>query len=169
MRRVAPLVALGLATACDRVPAEGAIRVTVDRPQLAPVVLTVPARSHPCTGGAGQVIAGTAELQGMLVWLVPGEGPDTGAYPVNRGADSVPGRHARVGLRYLAGDAAHNLALDSGTVLVRLDGTGLAGSVGGSGFEAAENARPMVQAAFQGIRVMPDSEPCGATGGSSAS
>ena len=83
---------------------------------------------------------------------------------VNRGADSVPGRHARVSLRYLAGDVAHTLVLDSGTVRVRRDGAVLAGSIGGSGFDDAENVRPLVDAVFQGIRPLPDSEPCGAAG-----
>jgi hypothetical protein len=110
------------------------------------------------------VITGTADLQGMLVWLVPAGGPDTGAFTVSRGAAGAPGRHARVSLRYLAGDVPHTLALDSGTVLVRLDGARFAGSVGGSGFDDAEGVRPIVQAAFQGIRVMPDSEPCGGAG-----
>lgn len=165
MKRAAAVVTLALAAACgERAPVEGTIRATVTRPQLAPVALAVPARAHPCAGGNGQVITGAADLQGMLVWLVPGGGPDTGAFTVNRGADSVPGRHARVSLRYLAGDVAHNLALDSGTVRVRRDGAALAGSVGGSGFDDAENVRPLVDAVFRGIRVLPDSEPCGAAG-----
>jgi hypothetical protein len=165
VKRAAVVVVLALAAACDdRAPAEGTIRATVTRPQLAPVALAVPARAHPCAGGIGQVITGVADLQGMLVWLVPGGGPDTGAFTVNRGAGSVPGRHARVSLRYLAGDVAHNLALDSGTVRVRRDGAVLAGSVGGSGFDGAENVRPLVDAVLQGIRVLPDSEPCGAAG-----
>jgi hypothetical protein len=165
VKRAAAVVLLALAAACgDRAPAEGTIRATVTRPQVAPVALAVPARAHPCAGGNGQVITGTADLQGMLVWLVPGGGPDTGAFTVNRGADSVPGRHARVSLRYLAGDVAHSLALDSGTVRVGRDGDVLSGSVGGTGFDGAENARPLVDAVFQGIRVLPDSEPCGAAG-----
>lgn len=159
------MIALGVGAACgDGAPAAGGVRVTVNRPQLAPVELAVPARVHPCTEGDGHVMTGTADLQGMLVWLVPGGGPDTGAFTVNRGVDSVPGRHARVSLRYLAGDVPHTLALDSGTVLVRLDGPNLAGSVGGSGLDAADGVRPLVQAAFQGVRVMPDSEPCGGAG-----
>jgi len=163
VRHRALLIVLGLGAACgDGAPADGTIRVTVNRPQLAPVVLSVPARAHPCTGGNGRVITGAANLQGMLMWLVPGDGPDTGAFTVNRGADSVPGRHARVSLRYVTGDVAHNLALDSGTVRVRRDGAVLAGSVGGSGFDGAENVRPLVDAVLEGIRVLPDSEPCGA-------
>ncbi len=166
MRPGALLIALGLAGGCaEGAPtSEGAIRVSVSRPQLAPVELAVAARAYPCAGGGGQVVTGTGGLQGILLWLVPGSGPDTGAYTVNRGADSVPGRHARVSLRYLAGDVAHSLALDSGTVQLRLDGDGLAGTVGGSGFEAAESVRPLVRAVFQGIRVMPDSESCGGAG-----
>ena len=165
MTRAAALVVLALAVACgERAPSTGTIRATVTRPQLAPVTLSVPARARACAGRRGQVITGVADLQGMLVWLVPGGGPDTGAYTVNRGADSVPGRHARVSLRYLAGDVAHTLALDSGTVRVRRDGAELAGSVGGSGFDDAENVRPLVDAVLQGIRRLPDSEPCGAPG-----
>lgn len=165
MRRGVLLVVLAAVAACgDRATAAGSIRVTVTRPQVAPVMLAVPARAHRCIGGDGRVITGAADMQGMLVWLVPAGGPDTGAFTVNRGADSVPGRHARVSLRYLAGDMAHALALDSGTVVVRLDGTVLAGSVGGSGFDATESVRPLVDAVFQGIRVMPDSQPCGGNG-----
>jgi hypothetical protein len=165
VKRAAAGVVLALAAACgDPAPAEGTMRATVTRPQLAPVALAVTARAHPCAGGNGQVITGVADLQGMLVWLVPGGGPDTGAFTVNRGADSVPGRHARVSLRYLAGGVAHTLALDSGTVRVRRDGAVLAGSVGGTGFDDAESARPLVDAVFQGIRMLPDSESCGAAG-----
>ena len=165
MRRGAQLLALVVGAACgERAPAGGSMRVTVNRPQVAPVVVALPARAHPCAGGDGQVITGAADMQGLLVWLVPAGGPDTGGFTVNRGADNVPGRHARVSLRYLAGDVAHALALDSGTVVVRRDGTVLAGSVGGSGFDATESVRPLVEAVFQGIRVMPDSEPCGDSG-----
>lgn len=159
------MIALACGAACgERAPARGSIGITVSRPQLAPVVLAVPARAHPCAGGDGQVITGVADMQGMLVWLVPGGGPDTGAFTVNRGADSVPGRHARVSLRYLAGDLAHSFALDSGTVRVRLDAAGLAGTVGGAGFDAAETVRPLVEAVFQGVPVLADSEPCGGAG-----
>jgi len=127
VRRGVLLVVLAAVAACgDRATAAGSIRVTVTRPQVAPVMLAVPARAHRCIGGDGRVITGAADMQGMLVWLVPAGGPDTGAFTVNRGADSVPGRHARVSLRYLAGDMAHALALDSGTVVVRLDGTNAA-------------------------------------------
>ena len=165
MKRAAVVVTLALAMACGgRAPAGGTIRASVTRPQLDPIALAIPARAHPCAGGNGAVITGVADLQGMLVWLVPGGGPDTGAFTVNRGADSVPGRHARVSLRYLAGDVAHTLVLDSGTVRVRRDGAVLAGSIGGSGFDDAENVRPLVDAVFQGIRPLPDSEPCGAAG-----
>ena len=162
MRRGAALAVLTLGAACgERAPAQGALRVTVNRPQLAPLELVVPAVASPCAGGTGRLIMGSADLQGVLVWLVTGGGPDTGAFTVNRGTDSVPGRHARVSLRYLAGDIPHALALDSGTVQVRGDGATLAGSIGGSGYEAAEGVRPLVQAVFQGIRLRPDSEPCG--------
>ncbi|MGH7340583.1 MAG: hypothetical protein ACREKH_08855, partial [Candidatus Rokuibacteriota bacterium] len=95
------------------------------------------------------------------VWLVTGSGPDTGAFTVNRGADSVPSRHASVSLRYLAGDLSHALALDSGTVRVRRDGATLAGSVAGAGFDAVESGRAHVEAVFQGVLLLPDSEPCG--------
>ena len=162
MRRRAALAVLTLGAGCgDRAPADGTLRATVNRPQLASVEIVVAATARPCSGGGGQLIIGSGNLQGVLVWLVTGGGPDTGAFTVNRGADSVPGRHARVSLRYLTGDMGHALALDSGTVQVRREGATLAGSIGGSGFEAAEGVRPLVAAVFQGIRLLPDSEPCG--------
>ena len=159
------LVALGLAAACrDGAAPDGTIRVIVTRPQLAPVELSVPAHARPCFGEPGRVILGAADLQGILIWVVTGTGPDTGAFTVNRGVDSVPGRHARVSLRYLAGDMAHSLALDSGTVRVRRDGATFAGSLTASGYDATEAGRALVEATLRGIPLLPDSEPCMGSG-----
>lgn len=160
--RVAPVL-LGVAAACGGAQG-GTIRVTIERPQLDLVEFELAATAQPCAGGGGRMLSGTNGLQGMLVWIVTEGGPDSGAFPINRGADSVPVPHSRVSLRYLTGDIAHAIALDSGTVEVRPErpgGTTVSGSVVGSGFDSGENLRPLVRATFQGIRARPDSEACG--------
>jgi hypothetical protein len=160
--RVAPVL-LGVAAACGGAQG-GTIRVTIERPQLDAVELELAGAAKPCASGGGRMLTGTNGLQGMLVWIVTEGGPDSVAFPINRGADSVPVPHARVSLRYLIGDVAHAIALDSGTVEVRPERQGgitVGGSVVGSGFDSGENLRPLVRATFQGIRVLPDSATCG--------
>lgn len=165
MRSAAIFLAGVALAACRGASPEGEVRLTVRRQQLDPVELRAPMTAVRCSSGAGLLLRGVADLQGVLVWLVTANTPDTGAFPVHASSAALTGRHARVSVRYATGDDAQSFGLDSGTVVVRRDAAGLGGTIGAAGSESGGGARALVDAAFHGVRVTPDSEPCRIVGG----
>lgn len=161
MRSGAVAIVLALGAGCpDGAAPGGTLHVTVSGAESTRVELTVPVEARRCSDGAGLLILGVADRQGMLVWVATAGGPDTGAYTLSPAGDSLPGRHARASLRYLTDDRTHAFAIDSGTVHLEHAGDTLSGTVTGSGFDHGAGRRPLVRADLRGIAVLPDSGRC---------
>jgi hypothetical protein len=152
MLRALPLAAMLAARCGAEAPRPGMFTASVARHQLDTVRLRIPVVAQPCSEGSGLLISGVAAGDGVLMWLAGAGATDTGAYTISEAADSVPTRHARVSFRYMTGDLARAVALDSGTVRLTSHRAGYDGEVGGSGSDPAGGLRPLLAGAFRGVR-----------------
>jgi len=111
------------------------------------------------------LLTGTERGNGVLVLLRPGDSLATGQLPLLARADSTSERGAIVVARYMVGESAHGVMLDSGAVSVtRAVGVDvLTASVRGSGAEAAGAGRVGLEASFESVRLGSDTVPCAAT------
>jgi len=155
-------VVLSLATACggDQSPSLQAIVV---RPPHDTVRFSVPTAAHGCRDGAGQslLLQGADERgNGVLVRLRYGDSLASGPFPMIALGDSITVRGANVAVRYVKGDLAHGLSLDSGAVELTATGAALAARVHGSGLE--EGVRVAAAAAYTGVPLpkSADTVPC---------
>jgi hypothetical protein len=94
------------------------------------------------------------------VLLRRGDSLATGSFPLIALGDSITQRGANVAVRYMQGDVAHGLSLDSGAVELTATGDALAGQVQGSGLEGGVRAK--IDAVFAGVSLPPpgDTVPC---------
>ena len=137
------------------------LRATVVRPEFDTVRFAVPAAAHGCSGGRSLLLqAGDEHGNGILVLLRYGDSVASGPFPLIALGDSITARGANVAIRYMKGDVAHGLALDSGGVDLTATGAALAGRVRGSGLESG--IRVAVDAAYAGVPLPPpgDTVPC---------
>ena len=135
---------------------------TVLRPLFDTLHFVVPAISHHCTGGGGLLLEAANESgNGVLVLLRYRDSLAVGTVPLIALGDSVTPRGANVAVRYMKGDIAHGVSLDSGAVDVTAAGDLLAARVRGSGLESGQ--RIGVAASYAGVRRPPpnDTVPCG--------
>jgi hypothetical protein len=142
----------------------GRLQATVMRPLFDTLHFAVPAAAHHCAGGRALLLEAASEQgNGVLVLLRYGDSLAVGPFPLIALGDSVTPRGANVGVRYMKGDIAHGVSLDSGAVEVTAVGDALAARVRGSGLEAGQ--RLGVDAAYTGVRRPPpgDTVPCGYT------
>ncbi len=158
------LVALGVScggggTAADEPPR---LRATVVRPHSDTITFAVPAAAHHCGGGRSLLLQAADERgNGVLALLRYGDSLATGPFPLIALGDSITAHGANVAVRYMQGDVAHGLALDSGAVDLTAAGDAFAARVRGSGLEGG--VRVGVDAAYA---VVPrpaagDTLPCG--------
>ena len=140
----------------------GRLQATVMRPLFDTLHFAVPAAAHHCARGRALLLEALSEQgNGVLVLLRYGDSLAIGPVPLIALGDSVAPRGANVGVRYMKGDIAHGVLLDSGAVEVTAVGPALAARVRGSGLEAGQ--RLGVDAAYTGVRRPPpgDTVPCG--------
>ena len=122
---------------------------------------SVPAEAHRCSGGPSLLLQASDERgSGVLVVLRRRDSLATGAFPLIALGDSITPRGANVAVRYMIGDVAHGLSLDSGAVDLTTSGGALAARVRGSGLESG--ARVGVDATYAGLLLpaLGDTVPC---------
>ncbi len=118
-----------------------------------------------CGDAGGFVLEGALRGNGVLVWL-RGRGGDSlprGRYPVLSRGDTLTPRGAVVAVRFMTGDLAHGLVLDSGVVTVtagQARGSGVSAAVRGAGLESAEGRRVGVEVEFAKTRLAADGARC---------
>jgi hypothetical protein len=94
-----------------------------------------------------------------VVWLRTPDSLMAGTWQLLQRGDTVSPRGATVGARFIVGDVAHGVALDSGTVAVgRADGA-FSVTASGTGFEVGAG-RVALEASFEAVPVGPDTVPC---------
>ncbi|HEV8305538.1 MAG TPA: hypothetical protein VGQ25_11285 [Gemmatimonadales bacterium] len=142
------------------------LHVTVVRP-LAPaspapdtIRFAVPALARRCRDGRSLLLEGTGERgEGGLVLLRYGDTLAAGSFPLLLLGDSTTPRGAAVAVRYLRGDVAHGVALDSGAVELHANRDSVGARVRGTGLEGG--VRVGVDAEYAGVRFTADTVPCG--------
>lgn len=145
--------------ACGRADPQGNVRAIVTRPPKDTVRFTAPARASRCNAGPGLLLQGSTGGNGVAIWL---RSPDSSAsrpWPLLQRGDTVSPRGATVGVRFVVGDVAHGLSLDSGSVAVVGAASALTVMASGTGLEGAAG-RVAVQATFAAVPVGPDTVPC---------
>ena len=135
------------------------LRATVVHAAPDTIRFAVPAAARRCGDGRSLLLEGGGERgNGVLVLLRYGDSIAPGSFPVLALGDSLTVRGAAVAVRYLKGDVAHGLALDSGAVDLTAARESLTARVRGSGLESA--VRTTLDAAFTGLPFGADTVPC---------
>ncbi len=151
------LLLLGCA-ACAGASA-GRLTARLQRPHNPAQRIDVTARGKQCTGGHGVLIEAASESgDGLLLWL-RGDALATGEYPLRTASDTSAGRGATVSLRFMTGDIAHGLALDSGVVRLTAVRPRLAGDMVATGTELGSLQHVSLTAHFADVAVA-DSTTC---------
>jgi len=127
-----------------------------------------PASARPCGRPApgGVVLHGATGGNGVLLWLRSPDSLAGDTWPLVQRADTVTRRGAIVALRFMIGDVAHGVALDSGAVsLTRGRGEGgrssaLTATIRASGLEATTAGRVAVEASFESVPLARDTVSC---------
>jgi hypothetical protein len=131
------------------------------RPLSDTAAFALPAAAHRCSGGPSLLLQAADERgNGVLVLLRRGDSLATGTFPLIALGDSITLRGANVAVRYMKGDVAHGLALDSGAVDLTATGDALDARAHGSGLEGG--VRVAVDAVYTGVPhpASADTVPC---------
>ncbi len=108
------------------------------------------------------MLHGASDGNGVIVWLRQRDSFPNGDWPVLQRGDTAAARGAIVAARFMIGEVAHGVPLDSGTVTVTLEGGGvISAHARGSGLELAAAGRVTVDAAFAAVPLGADPVPCG--------
>jgi hypothetical protein len=111
----------------------GRLAARLQRPHNPEQRFEVTARAKQCRGGRGVLLeAASEDGDGLLLWL-RGDSLAAGTYPLRTASDTSAGRAATASLRYMTGDIAHGLSLDSGAVRLTASRPRLAGDIVASG------------------------------------
>lgn len=138
---------------------EGRLTARVQRPHTPEQRFAVAAVAKRCGGARGVLIEAASDAgDGLLLWL-RGAALAAGDYTLRTASDTSAGRGATASLRYMTGDIAHGLALDSGTVRLTVAGPRLAGDLVATGTELGGLQHLSVQAHFANVAVA-DSTAC---------
>lgn len=108
------------------------------------------------------LLQGWSGGSGVVVWL-RGSGADSlgsGPWPLLQRGDTLSPRGATVGVRYMMGDVAHGLSLDSGAVEVRETGGVVTVVARGSGMETAAAGQVGLEASFDAVPLEADTISC---------
>lgn len=154
-----------LSVACGGAPAHqtaAVVRALVTRPPKDTVRFTAPAIASQCVGGTGRglLVRGSIGGNGAILWL---RTPDTlaaGTWPLLQRGDTVSPRGATVGVRFMVGDVAHGVALDSGEVTVSVLRPAVTLVARGAGLAVAAAGRVAAEVAFDAVPVGADTVSC---------
>jgi hypothetical protein len=97
---------------------------------------------------------------GVIVWLRDRDSVASGDWPVLQRGDTSTPRGAVVGVRFVIGDVAHGVSLDSGAVSVTRADSVISLHAGGSGLELAAASRVALDARFEWVPLEGDTVPC---------
>jgi hypothetical protein len=95
----------------------------------------------------------------VVVWLRTRDSLVSGTWQLLQRGDTVSPRGATVGARFMVGDVAHGVALDSGAVVVARTGGAFSVTASGTGLEVAAG-RVTVDASFDAVPIEPDTVSC---------
>ncbi len=138
----------------------GRFAARLERPHSPEQRFAVAARAKQCRGGYGVLLEAAGEGgNGALLWL-RGDSLAPGEYPLRTASDSSAGRAATASLRYMTGDIAHGLSLDSGAVRLTAARPRLAGDIVAQGIELGNAQRVTVTAHFADVAVGADTTTC---------
>ncbi|HYK81630.1 MAG TPA: hypothetical protein VEU55_00675 [Gemmatimonadales bacterium] len=120
------------------------------------------ASAAPCAApsGRGVLLQGASGGNGVLLWLRSRDSLAPGELPVLQRVDSTTPTGAIVGARYMIGEVAHGVPLDSGAVTVTRVGPRVTARVRASGLDVAGGSRVALDATFDAVPVGPDAVPC---------
>jgi hypothetical protein len=162
-----PLIALGVVGAACRGRGVGAARLRALATRFPRDTARFETQASAARCGrarpGGILVQGMEGGNGVLVLLRPGGSPAGGDVPLLARGDSTTPRGAIVATRFMIGDGAHGVTLDSGTVLVAWAGRAgdtLTVHVAGSGTDMAGGGRVRVEASFEAVPLVPDTVPC---------
>jgi hypothetical protein len=152
--------------ACGNSPQPAArLRAQVIRPPRDTVRFDTPASAGRCDragsgAGRGVLIRGTQGGNGVLIWLRPGDSLAPGDFPLLERADSVAARGAVVAVRFMLGEVAHGLWVDSGAVSVSRRADRLTVTARGTGPELGTSGRVTLAASFESVALGSDTVSC---------
>jgi hypothetical protein len=138
---------------------EGRVHALVTRPPKDTVRFDAPARVGSCRGKTGVLLSGSTGGNGVVVWLRSPDSLTSGSWTLLQRGDTVSPRGATVGARFMVGDVAHGVTLDSGAVQVTRTAGTLGVEASGTGLESV-GGRVALQATFDGVRVGSDTAAC---------
>lgn len=160
------MLALGSAAACGSSPSAPArLSAVVIRaaPNKDTVRFEAPATAAPCGRATlGLVLKGSSGGNGVMIWVRSGDSAAWGDFSLLARGDSSTARGAVVALRFMVGDAAHGVTLDSGAVSVTHvpPGRELHARVRGSGRETVVPSRVALDARFEAVPLARDTVTC---------
>ena len=165
MTRRMVIVVTALGVACGSAPARqktAVVRAFVTRAPKDTVRFTAPAIATPCIGGIGRglLIRGSTGGNGAIAWLRTADSLAPGTWPLLQRGDTVSPRGATVGVRFMLGDIAHGVALDSGDVTVTSTHPAVTLLVRGAGLAVAAAGRVVAEVAFDSVPVQTDTVSC---------
>lgn len=140
------------------------MRALVIRAPKDTVRFTAPALASLCVGGIGHgvLLRGSSGGNGAIVWLRTADSLAPGAriWPLLQRGDTVSSRGATVGVRFMLGDIAHGVALDSGDVTVSTLRPAVTLTVRGAGLAVAAAGRVTAEVAFDAVPIVTDTVSC---------
>lgn len=137
----------------------GRLTARVQRPHNPEQRFDVAARARQCAGGRGVLLEAASEAgNGLLLWL-RGDSTTPGEYALRTASDTSAGRAATASLRFMTGDIAHGLALDSGVVRLSAVRPRLAGDIVATGTDLGGAVHVSLTAHFAGVAIA-DSTTC---------
>lgn len=154
-----------LSVACGSAPPHqkaAVVRALVIRPPKDTVRFTVPAIASQCVGGTahGLLLRGSSGGNGAILWLRTPDTVAAGSWPLLQRGDTVSPRGATVGVRFMVGDVALGVALDSGEVTVTVLRPAVTLVVRGAGLAVSAAGRVTAEVAFDGVPVGADTVSC---------
>ncbi len=106
------------------------------------------------------LVQGTKDGNGVLLWLRYEDSVQGGEFPMLGRGDTGAPHGAIVAVRFMIGDAAHGVTLDSGTVSVTPADGLLTARARGSGLDVAGVGRVALEASFDSVVAGSDTAVC---------
>jgi hypothetical protein len=138
------------------------LRAAVRLPGVDSARFEATATARRCGSGRGIVLEGVERGNGVLVWLRFPDSLSAGPYQVRARGDTTTLRGAVTSVRWVQGNVAHGIVLDSGAVMVTPVAGRLTVRAQGSGLEYAGARRAGVDAVFEQVRLAAETTGCGA-------